>query len=56
MCDKIKYKGFDHAYTQMQWLNRNKGFELKTAYICPDCGQWHLTSMEHSKYMRIMKK
>ena len=54
MCKKIRYKSFTRAYKQMQKLNREKGFDLKTIYECEECGEWHLSSMERTKYLRLI--
>lgn len=46
MCKKAQYSNFGKALKAMQRLNKQPGWDLKRAYICPDCGKWHLTSQE----------
>jgi len=52
MCSKIGYKSFGKAFNQMQVLNRNKGFDIKRAYKCPECNKWHHTSMSLADYVQ----
>jgi len=48
MCSKVPYKDFGRALKDMQRINRKSPnrFSLKRAYVCDDCGKWHLTSQE----------
>ena len=46
------YDSYQHAHTAMQEINQYmrmrkcpRGDKLKSPYRCPECGQWHLTSM-----------
>ncbi len=39
MCDKVKYNNVVHAKNMRNRLNKQKGYNLKRAYKCKDCGK-----------------
>lgn len=51
MCKKKHYKSFAEAFSSMQRLNKI-GYDIKRAYECPYCGDWHNTSMSLSQFVR----
>lgn len=46
MCDKLQYDSKGHALRQTAHMHKKRGRKHRySAYLCPDCGKYHLTTV-----------
>lgn len=45
ICGKARYATKGEAKEAQKFVNKHKGWELKSSYYCYDCHCWHNTSV-----------